>query len=424
MRALLLTRAVPQAGRGAEHRSYWLLQTIREAGYDVELVTGLGPTQDGSEVHALRGLVDQAHVHAPDPTSFWRAARAWMQGEPFTLTREWQDDMARQVAELSAQVGLVVCTDAVHHEMVAPVLAHKQRPFYMIDLAEPLSQRLTTRATAHRGLTAWVIRSEAKLLRAREAAAADSADLTLVNDEIDLQIIARRARHAKLWAVANGMGAAETAIGDAVTELPNDLFFCGDLSIPAHQRSAVWLARTVMPMLRQKVRDARLVLMDYHLPKPIRRLKSLAWVELVDRADGGVPEAVRMSRCVVGVAPQRQARGAAERTLMMMSLARSVVCTPSVARTLPDETAAGPALAENAAQFVEATRRMLEERKRAGQAGAKARQLVQQCATWPQQWRRVGALFSQIANAERVRVMSDSPDPRDLAELRSATYAA
>ncbi|MFW6058644.1 MAG: glycosyltransferase [Phycisphaeraceae bacterium] len=413
---------MPQAGRGADHRAYWLLQTIRQAGFDVDLITGVSPRQDGSEIHALRGLVERARIFPPDHGSWLRAAHAWMRGEPFIRTREWQDAMAQQVREVGQGAALVVCVDAVHHQMIAPLLANKPRPFYLLDLGEPLSQRLITRATAQRGLTAWALRSEAKLLRSLESAAANSADLALVNDEIDLQITARRAPHASLWAVANGVNPTDGFSGDTITDLPNDVLFCGDLAIAAHQRAAVWLARTVMPLLRRHVPDARLVLMDYDLPKPIRRLGSLAWVELIDRADGGVPEALRMSRCIVGVAPQRQARGAAERTLMMMALARPVVCTSAVARTLPDETAAAPALAENGQQIAEATRRMLEDRKRAGHAGAQARRLVQQCGTWQQQWRRVGALLSQIASDERVRVTSDSPDPRDLAELRSATF--
>ncbi len=74
----------------------------------------------------------------------------------------------------------------------------------MLDLAEPMSQRLITQATGQWGPMNWILRSEAKLLRLREVEAANAADLTLVADDIDLQLMAKRAQRAKLWSVANG----------------------------------------------------------------------------------------------------------------------------------------------------------------------------------------------------------------------------
>jgi len=422
-KAVVVTRRIPQPGRGADHRAYWLLQTVREAGYTPVLVSMLGPGQTRADLDSVRGICESGHVFAPQGDHWVRAARAWTRGEPFTLANEWQPAMASKLGELLADADLVVCCDAVHHTMIQRAAGGDLGAFYLLDLAEPLSHRLVTQATNRGGLTSWALRSEAKLLRAREVEAANAADLTLVSDEIDLQILTRRAKRARVWAVANGATMADGIGTESLAELPNHVVFCGDLSVAAHQRSAVWLARRVMPTIRKHVPTARLVLMGHGLPRVIRRLEELDWVELMDAATGtGVPEAVRMSRCVAGVASQRQARGAVERTLMMMALGRPVVTTPAVARTLPDETAVGPALAETGPQIAEATRKLLEDRKHASYAGAQCRRLIKQCGTWQQQWRRVAALLAQLSEGERVRVSSDSPDPRDLAELRSATF--
>ncbi len=219
------------------------------------------------------------------------------------------------------------------------------------------------------------------------------------------------------------MPSTDLASADSKLGLPDDVLFCGDLSIAAHQRSAVWLARMVMPALRHEVADARLVLMGRGLPKSIRKLASLDWVELVDLSEGSMPEVVRMSRCVVGVASQRQARGAAMPTLMMMSLGRPMVCTPAVLYTLPGETAAAPALAETGPQIANAIARLINDRRRAMRCGMHARRLVQQCATWEQQWRRVGALLSQLGEAMPVKVKGDAAQLRDLTEMRTAPLA-
>ena len=422
-KAVVVTRRIPQPGRGAEHRAYWLLQTVRESGYEPTLVSLIGPGQTRADLDSVRGICEWAHVFPPQGDHWLRAGKAWLRGEPFTLANEWQPAMAEKLGKLLTEADLLVCCDAVHHTMIQQAAGGELGAFYLLDLAEPLSHRLVTRATSAGGITSWALRSEAKLLRTREVDAANTADLTLVSDEIDLQILSRRAKRARLWAVANGVTTTDGAGHDNLTELPNHIAFCGDLSIAAHQRSAVWLARRVMPTIRKHVPTARLVLMGRGLPKVIRRLEELEWVELLDAASGsGVPEAVRMGRCAVGVASQRQARGAAERTLMMMSLGRPVVTTPAVARTLPDETAVGPALSETGPQIAEATRKLLEDRKHASYSGAQCRRLIKQCGTWQQQWRRVAAVLAQVAEGERVRVSSDSPDPKDLSELRSATY--
>ena len=415
----MLTQAVPEAGRGAAHRPYHLLQLVREAGFEVDLIAGLGSGQDESAIENLRGLVSRVHAQPMRARSWLRAARAWLRGQPFTVARHWPPELADTLGTWLGEASLLVAGDALHHRLLQQVAGSDLSPFYLLDLGEPLSQRLVTRATGERGLTAWALRSEAKLLRKDEAYAAEQADLTLVADEIDLQMLAQRASHATLWAVANGVTQIDAGTTEPLTELPNDVLFCGDLSIAAHQRSAVWLARRVWPGLRRHVPDARLVFLDRHLPPAVRKLDQLEWVQAIDLAEGGIPEAVRMAQCVMGVASQRQARGAAQQTLMMMSLGRPVACTPSVLRTLPDESAAAPALADTGPQFIEVMRRFLEDRKRASQAGARARRVTQQCATWQQQWRRVGALLSQLSAEQPFKLASDSPNPRDLSALRN-----
>ncbi len=118
MQALVLTRAVPQPGRGADHRAYRLLEVVRQAGFDVDLLTNVGPGQDGSEVQSLHGLVSRAHMHPGQAGQSIRGAKAWMRGQPFTVAQHWQPEMAQQAQELAGQADLVVCVDAVHHRMV------------------------------------------------------------------------------------------------------------------------------------------------------------------------------------------------------------------------------------------------------------------------------------------------------------------
>lgn len=416
--AMLLTRALPQPGQ----RAYRLLQTLVQAGFDVHLVGLLGAGQRHDDYESLRGLCKTASVYPAPPTNLLRATRAWLKHQPATVACAGHPELAAKVAAMLPKAQLIAATDAVHHPLILRAAGGLlPEAFYLLDLGEPLSLRLVTQATARWGVTGWALRSEAKMLRTLEYQAANAASLTLVNDEIDLQLIAEHAKRAKLWTVHEGVTVPQSVPQDTMFDLPDTVLFCGDLCVPAHQRAATWLARTVLPKVRANVRGAKLVLMDAAPPAAMRRLGGLDGVEVVD-LDALAPgaEALRMSRCVAGIAPQRQARGAAQRTLMMMALGRPVVTTSAVARTLPDETAAGPLLAESTAQFVDAICRVLGDRKLATQSGAQARRLVRECGTWEQQWRRVGATLAQVAMKQPVKIRSDRPDPRDLAELRSA----
>src|SRR5690606_23839012 len=144
----------------------------------------------------LHELVKTVRVFHMQPGRVFRAIGNWLLFGSYLESVSDCAPMARYVAEVLPQISVVVCVDALRHPMVAaarapgPFDAAQGRPFYILDLAEPMSQTLRVQARNFGGLGGMVRRIEAAALRKLEHRAAEYADLTLLASHLDLQLVA------------------------------------------------------------------------------------------------------------------------------------------------------------------------------------------------------------------------------------------
>ncbi|MCX5658947.1 MAG: glycosyltransferase [Planctomycetota bacterium] len=415
MEALVVTRSIPGQERGMGRRGLELLRVLADAGYDIHLVSLVPPGQTPERARDLRGVCRWAHLFEHGVRKRLSAVMAYARHGSYLLARDWHAGMARKVAELLPQVQLAVCVDALFFDMIAAgsmgagTLAPGKRPTMLLDLAEPMSQRMSTKARQVGPPASWVLHNEVLALRRLEVIAAQTADLTLVGNDIDLQMLGQRVKGGFLRMVADGVDLNEPPTLPQFAGLPDAIAFCGDLLTPAHQRSATWMAKEVMPLVRRERPSATLRLIGRGFRSSIRALAGRPGVELVDLNQGGMTMRLAMLQSVAGVAPHRQPRGAAEATMLALACGRPVVATQAAAMILPGETAVAPIRADKPGPVSEALVRLLTDRGHAFRTGKRSYELVDAHASWHAQWRRVGGMLVEFN--PQARDTSDAPAP-------------
>lgn len=262
-----------------------------------------------------------------------------------------------------------------------------------LDLIDALSRNMATRAAAERAPLRLLLRHEARLMERYEAAAvgrADSSSLVAAADRL----------------AAPGLdGVAVVPNGVALDAFPfvpeprrgAELVFFGNLGYFHNVAPAVHLAREVLPLVRQRVPDARLRLVGARPGAAIRRLDGLPGVEVV----GPVPEmAAELHRATVAVVPMFTGSGMKNKLLESFAAG-----TPVVSNALGTEGIAGLRdgeqllLAEGPDDLAAACVRLLEagdERVRLARA---ARRLVEQRYSWDAAADRLRELYDGAPRA-------------------------
>lgn len=409
MQAMVVTRSIPRQADGAAGRSYQWLRVLKAAGLDVHLLCVPAPGEQGGDIESLRGVCRWAHVFEHNAAPAWRGFKSLLSPMARFESDMNHPTLSAKVAELAAGVKIAVCIDAVFHGMFKPIwgMPPGNRAMYVLDLATPLSERRIVEAKSAGGIRGWLLRADAAELRRLEADAARSADLTMVESDIDLQRLTLRCKTARVWSVADGVEVRDNASERGYTDLPDSVVFLGDPSIDAHLRSAVWLARVVMPLVR-KTRDQTVVrFCGAGLESLRREIGELPGVEIHDVTRGGKSLNVALMHSAAAVAPQRDARGTSGAVTLAMAMGRPVVATQTVASCLPGDAGMGTLRADRAPQIAEALVRLLRNRRDAYQQAVRGRELINACATWNTQWARVGAILIEAAGGPVPEITGD-----------------
>lgn len=232
--------------------------------------------------------------------------------------------------------------------------------------------------------------AEAALLAEIEAGAHDRFDAVTLASEAEVQAYRGCvADAANLHVVPNGVDL------DAFAPLPDadsrTLVFIGRLDDRANQRSLPWFVHGVMPGLRRRVPDARLVLVGRRPSRAIRALGRHAGVSVAsDVAD--VRPYLRDAAALI--VPLRLDSGVQNKVLEAMSSARAVVCSPAAVRGLDVRDGEHVLLADEPAAWVEQCQRVLTDAALRRGLAAAARQHVEGHFTWDRCLRPMLALLA------------------------------
>jgi sugar transferase (PEP-CTERM/EpsH1 system associated) len=352
MRILFLTHRLPFApNRGDRIRAYHTLQTLQRHAH-VDLVSLVHDADEAAQAASLAPYAASVHVAPVEPIRNWMAGLAGLPGQrPLTHalldSRRLTPILTRLVGQQRPDVVLALCSGMARFALEPP-LAGLPLVTDLIDVDSLKWQALAERASQPKR---WIYRREARCLARFEAAAAQASHATVIVNEREETVLRAIAPAARIAVVPNGVD-WEHWRPERDPAPSQDVVFCGVMNYEPNEQGAVWLARAVWPLVRDRRPDARLRLVGSN-PTPL--VRGLAARDASIEVTGAVPD-VRpyLWSSAVAAAPLHTARGVQNKVLEAVAGGLPVIVTPQVAEGLPSEVAPACRVAVDAQGFADA----------------------------------------------------------------------
>jgi glycosyltransferase involved in cell wall biosynthesis len=189
---------------------------------------------------------------------------------------------------------------------------------------------------------------------------------------------------------ANPFGIVLPSIDVGVSPLQNVVGFIGNFSHPPNVDAALWLAREIMPLVRERVAGAQLRVAGTHAPSEVASPSQpgVTFVGFQNDADAF------LRRCAVVAAPVRTGGGMRMKVLHAMALGAAVVTTDRGIEGIRVGGQHPPVIVANgAADIAEAIVGLLEEPARREELGQQARAHVEEYFSVPAYGRRLNRVL-------------------------------
>jgi glycosyltransferase involved in cell wall biosynthesis len=365
---------------GGHLRTFHLLRALSKR-FRVRLVSAVLPGQE-SHIESLGQMGIAVYPAQVGPRIAWRealrAATAAARGEPYVLYRRHdrravRTELAHQIAIEPPDVFYFDHLDSLVYDGL-----RRQIPA-VIDLHNVYS-RLARRVSTEEK-TWWrrsYLRRESKLLARMEHRAAQFADrlLTVSGDE-KLYFEGLGAREVRV--VPNGVDCeAFHALPTGRASQTPLILYLGNMSWGPNISAGVFLAREVLPVLRDRVPDVRLRIVGRSPVPEVRGLACLAGVEVVGDAPDIKPH-LRETRVLA--VPLDSGGGTRLKILEAFAAGLPVVSTRIGCEGIDVVHGEHLFIAERD-QFVEGLRSVLEDRILPHRLAARARELVRYRYDW------------------------------------------
>lgn len=282
--------------------------------------------------------------------------------------------------------------DVAHVQLVrmAPYLDEVRSLPHVVDLVDALSLNMERRARHDRGLWRWVARLEARRLGRYERAICDSVDQALVGSPIDCQALGSP---PKLAVVTSGVDLGEFAYRRDGRE-PDTVIFSGNMGYFPNIQAALWLGRTILPIIARAIPEVRLRIVG---ARPDRRIRSLARQDpRITFADHVEAVSTHLRRAAVTVAPMQAGSGQQLKVLEAMASGTPVVATTLAASGIEAQHGEHLLVADEPDTFAAHVVRLLRDPKLAGDLAERGRRLVEGRYTWEQSVAELESIYHTV----------------------------
>ena len=257
---------------------------------------------------------------------------------------------------------------------------------------------LKWKALARRGGVRGVVwRLEARRLLSVELRLAGEADLVLLISPQEAEDLrARGGRPRRLELLTNGVDAAAFDGLPPPSRAQPFVAFLGQMDYPPNVAAVLHLAREVLPLVRQRVPEARLLVLGRAPSPDVRALHGVDGAEVTGAVDS-VPAA--LARAAVFAAPLDEGRGLPNKVLEALAAARPVVMSSWAARALTGVPGRDYLVADGAEARAAAIAGLLADPARRDALGAAGRAWVARAHDWSDVRARVQQLARETVRA-------------------------
>jgi glycosyltransferase involved in cell wall biosynthesis len=396
MKILFLTPQPPYPlDQGTKLRNFHLLRIAAEGGHQVHLLS-FGPIARSDAELARSELArwcSRIELVSPPPRRgpLIRARDSLRSSVPDLLRRLWSPAylaaLRRLVAEerydaiqieglelagyLAALPGQLTIFDDHNVEYLL------QRRAYLTDRTQPVRSH----AALYSLIQWWRLKHwERRVCRRAGAVLAVSAR--------DAQIIAALSGRSVVN-VPNGIDLAATPFRPPLTECPPDLLFDGTMSFRPNNDAALWFAREILPLVRERRPEVRFWVVGRD-PRP--ELVRFNFASNGVAVTGAVPSTEPYwRRAGLYVLPMRMGSGIRFKTLEAMARGLPLVSTALGVEGLDAVSGRDYLLADQPRAFADAILRLLDDAELRRRLAASARQAVE-----PFDWARVAPSLLQV----------------------------
>lgn len=331
-RILMLTHRAPYPpDRGDRIRAYHLLRTLSKH-FDVSLACTTDETAWLQYHQALDEVSEQVAITPISPLyTRLRGGIALLCGKPVTPASFYRASLADTIVQWHQtkpfDAVLTFCTGMIEY---ARLLMKQDNPpkHHVLDLVDVDSAKWDSYASDSKGLMRWVYHTEAKRIRVIETGKADNIDhITVVSDREREIYNTSVGKNDRLEVIGNGVDLDyfyPLEDCDAHT-----IAFVGVLNYRPNVDGMVWFVQHVMPLLLDRLPDAKLRIIGRHPTQRVLDLNDHAGVEVVGSVSD-VREYLRDAGAVI--APLRIARGVQNKVLEAMACSRAVIVSPEAAQ--------------------------------------------------------------------------------------------
>lgn len=374
MNLLYLSHRIPYPpDKGDKIRSYHQVATLA-ARHRLHVVCFVDAAEDERHVPALRERVASLSCFRRGrATTLAKAALGLVTGRSLSVAAFSSGAMRRAVRALLARTpidAVVVYSSA----MAQYVLDVADRP-RIIDFVDVDSEKWRAYAERARGPMRLVYRIEADRLGRFDAAVAAAFDASIFVSRAEADLFARRASPRRTLVAPTGVDLDHFRPSDTPTpDRDRTIAFVGMMDYFPNADAVTHFAEDVLPLVRDRVPDARFLIVGRNPTSKVRALASLPGVVVT----GAVPD-VRpfVSSAGVSVVPFRVARGVQSKVLEAMAMGVPVVGTALAFQGIGAREEDGAVAAEGPRALADRVVRFLTDGAARRAAGAAARRYVE-----------------------------------------------
>lgn len=394
MRVLALTHRTPfPPDKGDKIRTHHLLTRVaREA--EVHLVAFAEPPSDLAHAARLRRHFASVTLVPLDARVQRALAMPWvLTSRPLTLPVFDTPAMRRAVDDVARGVRPDVIF-AESTSMAPHALRHPEAPLVM-DFVDVDSAKWRAYAERSRPPMRQVYAREAATLERFEREVAERAAVSVITAPREKSLLDAIAPGCDVRVLENGVDTDYFAPAASPAREPSAVFF-GAMDYHANVEAAVFLAREVMPRLRERFGRFRLVIAG---SKPAPEVRALAADDVVVT---GYVDDIRpwVQGCAVCAIPLRVARGVQNKVLEAMAMGVPVVCSPAAAEgidAVPGDHLAVADYGYDGRHVAEAIASLVEHPDLADSLGAAGRARVVERYGWDPKARALSAVLAEAA---------------------------